>query len=50
MMNGAFFVESGPPLKDKPRRKFLIKPKPAIAVGMMTRFTGALDCRPKRKC
>ncbi|OWM73973.1 pectate lyase-like [Punica granatum] len=50
MMNGAFFVESGPQLQMKPKRKFMIKPKPAFAVTWMTRFAGTLNCKSRRKC
>ncbi|GLT36134.1 hypothetical protein SLA2020_105360 [Shorea laevis] len=51
-MNGAFFVPSGP----GNTRKFpynnlqMIKAKPASFVRRLTRFAGALECKPGRKC
>ncbi|KAK4782068.1 hypothetical protein SAY86_016170 [Trapa natans] len=50
LMNGAIFVQSGPPLRVKKIRKYLIKPKPATAVGFMTRFAGALACKTGKPC
>ncbi|KAK4778936.1 hypothetical protein SAY86_006464 [Trapa natans] len=50
LMNGAFFVSSGPPPKVTPRKRYLIKPGSATAVGMMTRFAGALGCKTGRPC
>jgi pectate lyase len=50
MMNGAFFVQSGKPRTKKPNRKFMIKAKPGAVATRMTRFAGALDCKPGRKC
>lgn len=51
-MNGAFFVESGPPdpkakIADK---KSLIKAFSATAVGRLTRSAGALPCKVNRPC
>ncbi|KAJ6926857.1 pectate lyase-like [Populus alba x Populus x berolinensis] len=50
MMNGAFFVQSGKARTKKPNRKFMIKAKPGAVATRMTRFAGALDCKPGRKC
>lgn len=51
LMNGAFFVQSGDPkLKVKPSKKYLIKAKPGIYATRLTRFAGALNCIPGRKC
>ncbi|KAJ9152547.1 hypothetical protein P3X46_026104 [Hevea brasiliensis] len=50
-MNGAFFVQSGQPhMKTKKDRKYMIKAKPGAYATRMTRFAGALNCRPGRKC
>lgn len=51
MMNGAFFVQSGNPrVRMRPHQSFLIKAKPGGYATRMTRFAGALNCRPRRKC
>ncbi|MQL70619.1 hypothetical protein Taro_002946 [Colocasia esculenta] len=51
MMNGAFFVQSGP---TKPAIKFnnkeKIKSKPGTFVTRLTRFSGALNCRANVPC
>ncbi|KAJ8649921.1 hypothetical protein MRB53_002944 [Persea americana] len=52
LMNGAFFVESGPP---DPKAKIadqksLIKAFSATAVGRLTRSAGALPCKVNRPC
>lgn len=52
-MNGAFFVESGTPLKheNSPLTKSnLIKFKPGSYAGRLTRYAGALRCRVGRPC
>lgn len=51
MMNGAFFVQSGKPLMKKPfGRMDMIKAKPGTFVTRLTRMSGALNCKPNRKC
>ena len=50
MMNGAFFVQSGQPRNKSPNKKFMIKAKPGAVATRMTRFAGALYCKPGRKC
>ncbi|KAH7858744.1 hypothetical protein Vadar_027479 [Vaccinium darrowii] len=51
MMNGAFFVESGEPLKGNPfSRLEMIKAKPGSYVTRLTRFSGSLDCKPNQPC
>jgi len=52
-MNGAFFVESGTPLKheNSPLSKSnLIKFKPGSYAGRLTRYAGALKCRVGTPC
>ncbi|KAG6535844.1 hypothetical protein ZIOFF_000873 [Zingiber officinale] len=49
-MNGAFFVQSGRDTTGGFSRQLLIKAKPGTAVGRLTRFSGALNCRPNRPC
>ncbi|TYJ38801.1 hypothetical protein E1A91_A04G018500v1 [Gossypium mustelinum] len=46
-MNGAFFVTSGPPSPPhlKLKKKDIIKAKPAIFVGRLTKFSGTLKCK-----
>ncbi|KAK3026628.1 hypothetical protein RJ639_040655 [Escallonia herrerae] len=52
--NGAFFVESGPPLKHTPvpekNRKSMIKFKPGSFVGRLTRYAGQIKCNAGRPC
>ncbi|XP_057948326.1 pectate lyase-like [Malania oleifera] len=51
MMNGAFFVQSGAPLKKKPfSRLDMISAKKGTFVTRLTRFSGALNCRYKQAC
>ncbi|KAK1352421.1 Pectate lyase [Heracleum sosnowskyi] len=52
MMNGAYFVESGDPASiDKFKRDCnLVKAAKGIEVTMITKFAGALDCLPGKKC
>ncbi|KAM3706646.1 hypothetical protein ACB098_03G165100 [Castanea mollissima] len=51
MMNGAFFVQSGAPLKTHGfSKKQLIKSKPGTYVRRLTRFSGTVSCRMGRPC
>ncbi|KAL7163949.1 hypothetical protein ACSBR2_039956 [Camellia fascicularis] len=51
MMNGAFFLESGKPLDEKPfTRQQMIKAKPGSYVTRLTRFAGPLGCKPNKPC
>ncbi|GFS42061.1 pectate lyase family protein [Actinidia rufa] len=51
MMNGAFFVESGESLMDKPFSTLdMIKAKPGSYVARLTRFAGPLNCNPNQPC
>lgn len=51
MMNGAFFVESGVPHIENPfSRVEMIQAKPGSYVTRLTRFAGALDCKPNQPC
>ncbi|KAF5749018.1 pectate lyase-like [Tripterygium wilfordii] len=51
LMNGALFVQSGAPLKNKPfSRLDMIKAKPGTFVTRLTRFSGTLKCKVGRKC
>ena len=51
MMNGAFFVQSGSPLKKKPfSRRQLIKAKRGTYVGRLTRFSGTIACKRGKPC
>lgn len=50
LINGAFFVQSGQPLKKKYGRKDMIKAKPGTFVRRLTRFSGTLNCKPKKRC
>lgn len=51
MMNGAFFVKSGNPSKNRKfNRRDLIKAKPGTFVTRLTRFSGSLNCMPGLKC
>ncbi|CAN1322313.1 Probable pectate lyase 7 [Linum perenne] len=50
-MNGAYFVESGQPnLKTRPSKTYMLEPQPGSMATKMTRYAGALDCKPKQKC
>uniref|UniRef100_A0A7N0UZ31 Pectate lyase n=1 Tax=Kalanchoe fedtschenkoi TaxID=63787 RepID=A0A7N0UZ31_KALFE len=50
MMNGAFFKSSGRRLARKFKKGDLIKPKPGTYAKRLTRFAGALNCRPRKPC
>ncbi|KAF3444755.1 hypothetical protein FNV43_RR14448 [Rhamnella rubrinervis] len=51
MMNGAFFVQSGNSRGRRPRGKSnMIKAKPGSFVRRLTRFSGTLECVPKKPC
>lgn len=51
MMNGAFFVQSGSPLQNKPFPSAdMIKAKPGTYVSRLTRFAGPLNCKPNQPC
>ncbi|KAJ4961194.1 hypothetical protein NE237_021104 [Protea cynaroides] len=50
MMNGAFFVESGTPFLKNLSKQDMISAKPGSFVGRLTRFSGALDCKPGLPC
>ncbi|CAA7402993.1 unnamed protein product [Spirodela intermedia] len=53
MVNGAFFVQSGPAKLALPfstKKKMIIKPKPGSFVTRLTRYSGALTCRPMAPC
>lgn len=49
-INGAYFVESGEPLKAKPYKKDFIKAKDGSYVRRLTRFSGFLKCVKGIKC
>ncbi|CAN1146080.1 Probable pectate lyase 7 [Linum perenne] len=50
-MNGAYFIESGEgSLRPRPAKKFMLTPKSGAYATKMTRYAGALDCKPKQKC
>ncbi|XP_022768291.1 pectate lyase-like [Durio zibethinus] len=49
MMNGAFFVQSGRPIKGV-NRYDVIKAKPGTFVTRLTRFSGALNCVKRGPC
>ncbi|XP_027099313.1 pectate lyase [Coffea arabica] len=50
-LNGAFFVESGPPLKKSPfTGKNKLQFKPGSYAGRLTRYAGALKCREGKPC
>ncbi|KAG6686789.1 hypothetical protein I3842_11G038900 [Carya illinoinensis] len=49
MMNGAFFVQSGRPIKHM-RKNDVIKAKPGSFVRRLTRFAGALNCFKHKPC
>jgi len=48
-LNGAFFTPSGPPLQHT-NNPNLLKFKPGSFAGKLTRFAGALRCRPGKPC
>jgi len=49
--NGAFFVESGPVLTDRPfTRQDMISSRPGTYVGRLTRYAGALRCIVGKPC
>lgn len=50
--NGAFFRESGPPFSGESGqlKKNLIKAKPGTFAGRLTRYAGALKCKPGKPC
>jgi pectate lyase len=50
MMNGAVFVQSGPPLQKNFGRQDLIKAKVGNYASRLTRYSGALNCRPGKPC
>ncbi|KAE9607937.1 hypothetical protein Lal_00039986 [Lupinus albus] len=51
VMNGAYFVQSGPELKNRPfSRMDMIKAKPGTYVGRLTRYAGKLACRIGTPC
>ncbi|KAL2323695.1 hypothetical protein Fmac_028074 [Flemingia macrophylla] len=50
-MNGAFFIESGPELVNRPfSRQDMITAKPGSYVGRLTRYAGSLRCRAGKPC
>ncbi|PON31799.1 Pectate lyase [Parasponia andersonii] len=49
LMNGAFFVESGNPVNNIPK-KGVITAKPGSFVTRLTRFSGALNCVKHKPC
>ncbi|XP_010550068.1 PREDICTED: probable pectate lyase 19 [Tarenaya hassleriana] len=50
-MNGAFFRQSGNPnFRCTHTRQQMIKPKHGLAVSMLTKYAGALDCKVGRPC
>ncbi|PKI63212.1 hypothetical protein CRG98_016397 [Punica granatum] len=49
LMNGAFFVQSGSPIKNL-NKKDVIKAKPGTFVTRLTRFAGALNCEVNKPC
>ncbi|XP_072979877.1 pectate lyase-like [Typha angustifolia] len=50
MQNGAFFVQSGSPYKRSFSKSDFLKAKPGTFVTRLTRFSGALNCRPGMPC
>ena len=48
--NGAYFVESGPPFSSEAVKMNLIKAKPGSFAGRLTRYAGALKCKPGHPC
>ncbi|XP_068306477.1 pectate lyase-like [Pyrus communis] len=49
MMNGAFFVESGSPIRNLPEAD-MIQAKPGTFVAKLTRFAGPLKCIKGKPC
>ncbi|KAK7362193.1 hypothetical protein VNO77_04299 [Canavalia gladiata] len=50
-MNGAYFVESGPELKNRPfSRGKMMTARPGSYVGRLTRYAGSLKCRVGKPC
>ncbi|KAG8094602.1 hypothetical protein GUJ93_ZPchr0012g18830 [Zizania palustris] len=49
-MEGAFFTVTGGDIRTQINKKDLIKPKPGTYVTRLTRFTGAIPCRPGKPC
>jgi len=49
-LNGAYFVESGEPLKKQPYKKDFVKAKDGSYVRRLTRFSGFLKCVKGVKC
>ncbi|CAI8587815.1 unnamed protein product [Vicia faba] len=50
-MNGAFFVQGGPVLANRPfSKKDMIKSRPGTYVGRLTRYSGSLRCRMGSPC
>ncbi|MED6186847.1 hypothetical protein PIB30_070637 [Stylosanthes scabra] len=50
-LNGAFFIESGPELKNRPfSSKDMITAKPGTYVGQLTRYAGVLPCKIGHPC
>ncbi|CAM8927686.1 unnamed protein product [Rhodiola kirilowii] len=50
MVNGAFFVQSGRPLNKKFGKYDMISAKAGNYASRLTRYSGALNCRPKQPC
>ncbi|KAG0455941.1 hypothetical protein HPP92_023729 [Vanilla planifolia] len=50
LMNGAFFVESGPAFVRKYTKHEMIKAKPGTFVRRLTRFSGSLNCKVGKPC
>lgn len=51
MMNGAFFVQSGNRLANKPYSRLqMIKARPGTFVKRLTRFAGTVNCKPGKRC
>lgn len=50
--NGAYFVESGAPFSSESDdiKKAIIKAKPGSFAGRLTRYAGALKCKPGKAC
>ncbi|KAK2408325.1 pectate lyase [Trifolium repens] len=50
-LNGAYFIQSGPELNDRPfSRQDMITAKPGSYVGRLTRFAGNLRCSVGKPC
>jgi len=51
VINGAFFIESGPDLTNRPfTRKDMISSRPGTYVGRLTRHAGSLRCIVGKPC